>query len=93
MTGRLARSRATSTRKIGIDLVLHGGPRWAVAETPRDSYTGPGLGGGTTLEVNLKAVSMFVDLGMDVAMLRGDNGDMMSARLPYFTAGMRLGWF
>jgi len=81
------------SRTLGVDVALHGGPRWASATTPRDSYAGPGLGGGTTLEMNLKAVSMFVDLGMDVAMLRGDSGDMMSARLPYFTAGMRLGWF
>lgn len=88
---RLLRPRFT--RKIGLDLVLHGGPRWAVATTPRDSYAGPGLGGGTGLEMNLKAVSMFIDLGMDVAMLRGDSGDMLSARLPYFTAGMRIGWF
>lgn len=80
-------------RSFGIYLILHGGPRWAIAETPRDHYAGPGLGGGTTLEVNLKAVSMFVDLGMDVAMLRGDGGDAMTARLPYLTAGMRLGWF
>lgn len=84
---------STAVTKIGIDIVLHGGPRWAICETPRDAYSGPGLGGGTTLEVNLKAVSMFVDLGMDVAMLRGDGGDVMTARLPYLTAGMRLGWF
>ncbi len=85
--------RPRFTHKIGVDMVLHGGPRWAICETPRDAYAGPGLGGGTTLEVNLKAASMFVDLGMDVAMLRSGTGDVLTARLPYLTAGMRLGWF
>jgi hypothetical protein len=85
--------RPRFTRAIGVDMVLHGGPRWAVCETPRDAYAGPGVGGGATVEMNLKAVSMFIDLGLDVAMLRGASGDRMSARLPYVGAGMRLGWF
>ncbi len=88
---RILRPRFTS--KIGIDFIVHGGPRWAVCDTPRDSYSGPGLGGGTGFEINLRAVSMFVDLGVDVAMLRSSSGRVITTDLPYFGAGMRLGWF
>lgn len=83
---------ATFVSKMGVDVVLHGGPRWTMCETPRDSYGGPGLGGGAMLELNLKAVSLFFGLGMDVAVLRADGGDGMTARLPYAGAGMRVGW-
>ena len=37
--------RPRFTRKIGLDMVLHGGPRWAFAETPTEAWAGPGVGG------------------------------------------------
>lgn len=84
--------RPRFTRKIGLDMVLHGGPRWAIAETPTEAWAGPGVGGGATLDLNLKAVSMFFELGMDLAMMRAEGGDVLAAKLPYMTIGMRFGW-
>jgi len=84
--------RPIFTRKIGLDMVLHGGPRWAAGETALTGYAGPGLGGGATLDLNLKLFSMFVDLGMDLALLRGSDGDVLTAKLPYVACGFRLGW-
>lgn len=84
--------RPRFTRKIGLDMVLHGGPRWAIAETPTEAWAGPGVGGGATLDLNLKAVSMFGTLGMDLAMMRAEDGGLLAVKLPYVGFGIRLGW-
>lgn len=84
--------RPRFTNKIGLDMVLHGGPRWATGDSALDGYAGPGFGGGATLDANLKVVSMYLDLGIDLALMRGNDGDVLTAKLPYVTCGIRLGW-
>ena len=79
-------------RAIGIDLVLHGGPRWVTGQDALEGYAGPGLGGGATFDLNLRIVSMYLDLGMDLTLMRGADGDLLTGKLPYIATGVRLGW-
>lgn len=83
---------STWTRHIGLDLVLHGGPRRFTGDGLFDGYRGYGVGGGATVDVNLKVFSMFVDLGTDVGVLSRDGYETLYAKLPYVIVGARLGW-
>lgn len=83
---------STWTNKIGLDMVLHGGPRWFVGQDALERFAGPGLGGGAGLDLNLKVFSMFVDLGVDLPLLRSSDGDTLTGRLPYLAFGGRVGW-
>ncbi len=73
-------------------MVIHGGPRWVTGDTALDGYSGPGIGGGGMLDLNLRAISIYADMGVDLARIRGSHGDVLSARLPYLGFGIRLGW-
>lgn len=84
--------RPRFTTKVGLDMVLHGGPRWATGNDALAGYAGPGIGGGATLDANLKIFSMYLDLGMDLALMRGSDGDVLTAKVPYVACGARLGW-
>lgn len=85
--------RSPWTDKIGIDMVLHGGPRWFVGQDALDARRGPGVGGGATLDLNLRILSVFLDTGMDLGVMAGgDDGEVITVRLPYVAFGMRLGW-
>lgn len=84
--------RPRFSRKMGLDMVIHGGPRWVTGDTALEGYAGPGVGGGTTLDFNLRAISFYADMGVDLARIRGAHGDVLSARLPYLGFGLRLGW-
>ena len=67
-------------------------PRLPLAGAALAGYAGPGLGGGATLDANLKVISMYLDLGLDLALMRGNDGDVLTAKLPYVACGIRLGW-
>ena len=82
---------STWTNKIGLDFVLHGGPRTYVADDALAGYRGFGIGGGAAFDLNLKVFSMFVDFSTDLVELHGD-GDTYLGRLPSVMVGGRLGW-
>lgn len=82
---------STWTNKIGLDFVLHGGPRFAVGTDSLDGYQGVGLGGGAALDLNLKLISMYVDFSSDLVELSGPGGTF-SGSLPTIMMGCRLGW-
>ena len=83
---------STWTRHVGVDLVLHGGPRRFGGDGLFAGYQGYGVGGGASIDVNLKVFSMFVDFGTDVGALSRDGYETLYAKLPYVTLGARLGW-
>ncbi len=83
--------RSTWTSWIGLDFVLHGGPRYLIAERALDGYRGLGLGGGATFDANFRVMSMFLDFSTDFVRLEGD-GEAVTGRLPSIQIGMRLGW-
>ena len=83
--------RSTWTSWIGLDFVLHGGPRYFIAEGALEGYRGIGLGGGATFDANFRVMSMFVDFSTDFLRLQGD-GDAFNGQLPGIQIGMRLGW-
>ncbi|MCX5742874.1 MAG: hypothetical protein NT062_10300 [Proteobacteria bacterium] len=82
---------STWTRHIGLDLFVHGGPRWFVGQDGLSGYGGPGIGGAAGAELNVKVVGMFVELGLDLVMMR-DRGDQMTGRIPSVAFGVRFGW-
>jgi hypothetical protein len=79
------------TRHVGIDFVLHAGPRYFEAYDALAGYHGMGLGGGATIDLNLKVFSMFIDFSTDFLELHGD-GPTYLGRLPTIQIGGRLGW-
>jgi len=83
--------RSTWTSWIGLDFVLHGGPRYFIAERALDGYRGVGLGGGATFDANFRVMSMFVDFSTDLVRLSG-GGETFTGQLPGIQIGMRLGW-
>jgi hypothetical protein len=79
------------TRHIGIDFVLHAGPRYFVAQDALAGYRGIGLGGGAAIDLNLKVFSMFIDFSTDFLELHGE-GPTYLGRLPTIQIGGRMGW-
>lgn len=79
------------TNKIGLDFVLHGGPRFVVGEDALADYNGAGVGGGAALDLDLKVFSMFVDFSADWLVLTGP-GDPYAGEVRSVSIGGRLGW-
>jgi hypothetical protein len=82
---------STYTKKIGLDFVLHGGPRFYMADLALPGYQGLGIGGGAAIDANFKVVSMFIDFTTDFIELHGE-GRTFFGRLPGVQIGMRFGW-
>lgn len=79
------------TNKIGLDLVLHAGPRFVTGEEAIGGYDGAGLGGGAAIDLNLKLLSMFVDFSSDWLVLTSPERTL-TGRVDSVSMGMRLGW-
>lgn len=79
------------SQRLGVQLGLHGGPRYYWGSDALFGYDGPGLRAGASLEANLWVVGMIVDVGVDAMVLRMPV-DNVSGIAPYVLVGAKMGW-
>jgi hypothetical protein len=75
----------------GLFVALHGGPRWFEGGQAIDGYSGMGLGAGAALEGDVWVIGYFLDAGIDVITLAGDDETLHGSH-PYLMIGGKLGW-
>jgi hypothetical protein len=80
------------SRKVGLFMTLHGGPRYVEASEALQGYRGGGLGVGASLDFNFWVIGGTIDFGTDVMRLEGPGGDVIHGSTPYVMFGMKLGW-
>jgi hypothetical protein len=77
-------------RHGGLQMFLHGGPRWYEGDQAIKGYAGPGLSAGAGIEAHAIVVGGYVDFGIDAFRLTS-HMDVLHGSSPYVMLGIRLG--